>query len=133
MAKAFSGRWGTLQEMIAAYLLKRCIYYLRTGATLLSFPLSLGTFVKVVYPTTDLIMVALLIGITFIATGAGYLWLKKSGFYQAEIDVGVEANPYQNNRIVPSAIPLTEAMAVFLERQGVDCTEVRKLLANSKN
>jgi hypothetical protein len=114
------------------YFLKRCVYYLRTGAAIISFPLSLGTFVKVMYPDFDLIMAALLIGIIAIATAIGYFWLKKSGFYQAEIDVGVEANPYQTTRLVPSAIPLTEAFVTYLERENIDCTKIKKLLANSR-
>lgn len=77
-------------------------------------------------------MIALLFGITLVATGTGYLWLKKSGFYQAEIDVGIEANQYQNNRLVPSAIPLTEAFVAFLEKENIDCTDVKRLLSNSK-
>ncbi len=118
--------------MNTRYLLKRCVYYLRTGAAIMSFPLSMGTFVKVVYPSVDVVMVALLVGITFVATGVGYVWIKKSGFYQAEIDVGVEANPYQNKCIVPSAIPLTEAFVAFLEKEHIDCENVKVLLRNSR-
>ena len=118
--------------MIVQYLFKRWLYYLRTGATLISFPLTLGTFVKVVYPDFDLVMVVLLIGIVTLATAMGYFWLKKSGFYQAEIDVCVEANQYQSKRLVPTTIPMYEAFVEFLEKQGVDCSMIKLLLKNSK-
>ena len=113
------------------YLVKRGIYYLRTGATIVTFPLSLGTFVKVVYPKTDLITLFLLLSIIGLAVGVGYMWLKKSGIHQAEIDVVVEANPYQNIRFVPNVISIYEGLTELFEKNNIECEEVKTLLRNS--
>lgn len=121
----------------------RSVYYLRVGATILSFPFTLLTFLTVIYGNITFLQevfggftefVLITGGVATILIGFfGYFWLKKSKFYKAEIEVAVEANQYQTKKFTPVSIPLTEALVALLEKEGIDCSKVKEIIARSKS
>lgn len=113
-------------------LFYRAVYYMRVGASIATFPLTLSTFVRVFYPNLDLIFVFVIGCFALTTTLIGYVWLKKSYFYKAEIQIGIEANPYQIDKYPPVSIPMAEAMMQFLEKQGIDCSKVKEILERSR-
>ena len=96
-------------ELNVRQFLFRCWYYLRIGyGTYLTFLLGFATTIVTVYylainniPALKSVFPSfLLFAITAIAIGvplsvlAGYTHFKRSRAYSAEVDIGVEANPY---------------------------------------
>jgi len=79
---------------------------------------------------TFLLIILPVLGITF-----GWFHLKKSGFFPAEQDIMLEANPYATKIIQKESIPLYEAIFKLLEVHDIhdESTEkMKEIIKNSK-
>jgi hypothetical protein len=64
----------------------------------------------------------------------GYAFKRKTGFYKAQVEVDIDANPYVKTKIVPNNVACWEGMVELFEKFNIDpraCTEMKQLLANS--
>ena len=124
---------------------RRGLYYIQTGSALGSLPLSLLNFATIFYYNV-VVSVAWLGGIFtafqyFLLVAAvgiplffgllGYIYKRKSKFFIAQIEVDVDANPYQCTKLVPNSVIIYEAFCDLFEKQGVDCSKIKELLKNS--
>ena len=116
----------------------RSVYYLRAGAAILGFPITFLTFITVAYD--NLTFVQLFFGsfLNFVLVSFpcfvffiglfGWYWLRKSRFFKQEIEIGVEVNPYQTEKLTPVAIPSAKALIRFFKKEGIDCHELESLI-----
>jgi hypothetical protein len=122
-------------------LIWRGFYYMRAGASVLGFAFTFLTFITVTYDNLSFVsnffggfIQFALVTSGFVAVGLalfGHYWLKKSRFYKEEIEVGVEANPYQNCKVSPNGVPFWEAMVQLMEKEGIPCEDAKEMLRNS--
>ena len=108
----------------------RSFYYLRIAVSLVSFPFTFLTFLTVFYQYVNFISIELFILVSVTVALIclplfGYYWRKYSGFYKAEREVDISFDPFTTTKIAPTTIALWQPMAVFLERNGVDCTTIK--------
>jgi hypothetical protein len=120
----------------------RSVYYLRAGAAILGFPITFLTFITVAYD--NLTFVQLFFGsfLNFVLISFpcfiffiglfGWYWLRKSKFFKQEIEIGVEVNPYQTEKLTPVAIPSAKALVRFFKKEGIDCHELEYLIKKSE-
>lgn len=137
-------------------IIQRGLYYMQTGATLGSLPLSLLNFLTIFYYNV-ILSVGLLSGLfpkfyAFAIIGGlfivvffgllGYLFKRKSGFFVSQVEVDIDANPYQQNKIAPISIPFWEIQVEMIEaieqlakahgmNTNLDCTEIKEILIRS--
>ncbi len=126
-------------------LIQRGLYYTQTGSSLGGLPLSLLNFATIFYYNV-VISVAWLSGIFvryeyFLVFAAiaipcffgllGYFFKRKSNFFVAQVEVDIDANPYQRTMITPSGVPFWEGMVELMELHGIKCDEAKEILANS--
>jgi hypothetical protein len=125
-------------------LVRRGLYYLTIGAGIGGLPLSLLSFLTITYynitPLQGLFSnfyqfcVVGTVAIVAVFGMIGYAFKFKTLFWQAQIDVDVEANPYQNTKLVPNSIPVYEMYTEMCKKFELDsnaCNEMKKLLINS--
>lgn len=126
-------------------IIRRSFYYIRTGNAIGFLPITL-------FSTASFIYYSLVVNVSFLKDAfpnfiwffagssfliilycglLGYFWLKRSKFYKQEIEIGVETNPYSYDKIPPNGIPFWEIMVAYLEKQGEDCSDAKRILANS--
>ena len=126
-------------------LIQRGLYYIQTGSSLGGLPLSLLNFATIFYYNV-VVSVAWLQGvfsnfIFFVAFAGvffpvffgllGYSYKKRTNFYVSQIEVDVEANPFQTQKLTPVALPCWEMLCEVADKLGVDSTETKKILINS--
>lgn len=120
----------------------RSIHYLRTGASVLGFPITFLTFITVAYDNLtfvqvffgsflNFVLVTLPVFVLFIGL-FGWYWLKRSKFFKQEIEIGVEVNPYSSEKLTPVAVPTAKALVRLFKKEGVDCHELEDLLKKSE-
>lgn len=126
-------------------LLQRGLYYVQTGSSLGGLPLSLVNFATIFYYNVVLsvawlnsffgnYLLFLAVAMLFIPAifgFIGYWYKKKSNFYMSQVDIDVEANRYQNEKLTPVALPCWEMLCEVADKLGVDSVATKKLLANS--
>ena len=120
----------------------RSIYYLRSGAAILGFPITFLTFITVSYDNLtfvqlffgsflNFVLVSLPLFVLFVGL-FGWYWLRRSKFFKQEIEIGVEVNPYSTRKLTPVAVPSALALVRFFKKEGVDCHELEELLKRSE-
>jgi len=119
----------------------RSIHYIRVGSGVASFPLTLLTFLTVIYDSTSMIQsffgsfssfVGWMLPFLALSLGVwGWYWLKKSPFFKQEIEIGVEVNQYQTNKLPPVGIPTALAVKLLLDNHNLKCPELNELLERS--
>jgi hypothetical protein len=117
----------------------------QTGSSLGGLPLSLLNFATIFYYNvivsvtwlsglfSNYIYFVLAAGIGFpLFFGMlGYIYKKRSGFYKGQIEIDVEANPYQIGVLTPVAIPCWEMLTEVADKLEIDTLEMKKLLIAS--
>jgi hypothetical protein len=120
----------------------RSVYYLRAGAAVLGFPITFLTFITVAYDNLsfvqsffgsflNFVLVSFPCFILFIGF-FGWYWLKRSKFFKQELEIGVEVNLYQTEKLTPVGVPSAKALFRFFKKEGVDCHELEALLERSE-
>lgn len=126
-------------------LIQRGLYYVQTGSSLGSLPLSLLNFATIFYYNvvvgvawlsglfSNYIFFVLSAGILIpIAFGLlGYWYKKKSNFYMSLIEIDVEANKYQIEKIAPVGLSCWELVAEIGDKLELDTSDLKKLLVRS--
>lgn len=136
-----------LQDLKASRLIFRSWYYFRLGyGTYLTFLLGFASTLVTVYylavrnmPTLldvfphfgEFAVLATVVGVP-LSVAIGWVHLKRSGLYTNEVDVGVEANPY-NYKLTPGIwkeafVPIMLVQLRILKKMS----ETRGLLAESE-
>lgn len=67
----------------------------------------------------------------FVFIYLGYLYTKKTKFVIEDIEIGIEINPYATNKITKVQIPTYRGMIALFEKNGIDVTDMKKILENS--
>jgi hypothetical protein len=126
-------------------LIQRGLYYVQVGSSLGGLPLSLLNFATIFYYNV-VVSVAWLSGIFsafqyfLLAAGfgipvffglLGYIYKKKSNFYMSQVEIDVEANRYQMEKLTPVALPCWEMICEVADKLGVESIATKELLANS--
>jgi len=120
----------------------RSLHYMRIGSAIAGFPLTLATFVRVFYPELDLIFVTIIGVFAFSTMLVGYIYLKKSKFFKAEVEITAEANPYAMDKVTPVNLSLWETEVLTFQaikelaemhniKTDIDCSGIIKILRNS--
>jgi hypothetical protein len=126
-------------------LLQRGLYYIQTGSSLGGLPLSLVNFATIFYYNVVLsvawlnnffgnYVAFLAVAMLFIPAAfglLGYGYKKKSNFYMSQVDIDVEANRYQNEKLTPVALPCWEMLCEVADKMGVDTSDTKALLKRS--
>ena len=137
--------WGFRRVHVINRLIQRGLYYVQTGSSLGSLPLSLLNFATIFYYNVvvsvawlsgifsafQYFLLAAIVGIPAFFGMLGYVYKKRSTFFVSQIEVDVEANPYQTVKITPSGIPFWELVVELGEQHGIDCSNAKKILVNS--
>jgi hypothetical protein len=129
-------------------IIRRGLYYVQTGSSLGGLPLSLLNFATIFYYNA-VANISFLNNIftnfyLFVAFSAiffplffgllGYAFKRKTRFYQSQIEVDIDANPYQTRMFVPISVPAYEAFVELFEKFGVapeECKKLKRILQNS--
>ena len=127
-------------------LVIRSLYYFRNGYGIyLSLPLTLVSFTTTVYylaiqnvpflkgifPSFVLFGVVLTLFIYPAGVLIGWIHFKKMRFYRIEQEIQVESNPYSQDRLAPVMIPMWKMMVELGKREGIDVSEMEKILRKS--
>jgi hypothetical protein len=126
-------------------LLQRGLYYIQTGSALGGLPLSLLNFATIFYYNVvvsvawlsgifsgfQYFLLAAIIAIPMFFGLLGYFYKKRSGFYMGQVEIDVEANKYQTDKLTPVALPCWEMLCEVADKLGVESKETKELLANS--
>lgn len=119
---------------------------MQTGSSLGGLPLSLVNFATIFYYNVILSVawldslfsgsyaVFLVTAVFFIPTVfglLGYFYKKKSNFYMSQVEIDVEANRFQMEKLTPVAIPCWEMLCEVADNLGVDSSATKKVLAKS--
>lgn len=138
-------KMGTTQMPIINFLL-RSFYYFRTGYSIyLSLPLTMISLCTTVYylaiqnmPTLKNIFPSLLeFGLALIVVVypggalAGWLHFKKMPFYRIEQSINVDSNPYSQTKLAPVMIPMWKTLMGLAVKEGLDVSEMQKILEAS--
>jgi len=67
----------------------------------------------------------------FVFIYLGYLYTKKTKFVIEDIEIGIEINPYAINKITKVQIPTYRGMIALFEKNGIDVTDMKRILENS--
>ncbi len=144
------GEMGAINQKIY-----RIWYYFRVGySTYLSLPISFIGFLTIVYATiiqplnasgplsyvtsnVVAFLATIAAFVTPIAVLAGYLHLKFTGAWPSELDITVEANPYNYKAIpgkerdarIPYELMTLQLLRRIAEREGIISNEELKILA----
>jgi hypothetical protein len=137
-------------------LIQRGLYYMQTGSTLGSLPLSLLNFLTIFYYNV-VISVGVLSNVfpqfyLFVLIGGifvivffgllGYAYKRKSNFFVSQVEVDIDANPYQRNKIAPISVPFWEIQVEMIDaiekiakahdmNVNLDCTLIKEILGRS--
>jgi hypothetical protein len=129
---------------------------MQTGSTLGSLPLSLLNFLTIFYYNV-VVSVSILSGVftqfyLFVLVGGvfvvvffgllGYMYKRKSNFFVSQVEVDIDANPYQRNKIAPISVPFWEIQVEMIDvieklakahdmDVNLDCTQIKEILGRS--
>ena len=138
-----------MQKMNIRRLLLRSWFYFRFGySTYLSLPTSLIAYASSVYylavrnvpflmkifPYFYVFIVVALVVMPPVSVVLAWMHFKKafSPMFRAELDVGVESNPYAMTIVMPVNLPLFEAVSNIAKQQGIDTSELDKIIRATK-
>lgn len=62
---------------------------------------------------------------------AGWFHFKKMPFYRIEQTINVESNPYSQTKLTPVMIPMWRTLMALAEKEGLDVSEMQKILETS--
>jgi len=123
-------------------LMWRGFYYMRAGASVLGFAFTFLTFITVTYDNLSFVsgffggfIQFALVTSGFVAIGLalfGHYWLKRSRFYKEEIEVGVEANPYQYEKLPPNAVACWKTVEAIAKNLNIECNELSNIIKKSE-
>ncbi len=90
-------------------------------------------FLKELFPQfRDFILLGLVV-LYPLAALIGWIWLKwkLKAFYEAEMDINVEANPYASEKFNPVMRVLAETILEIAEEHDIDASELKQIIEAS--
>ena len=86
-----------------------------------------------IFPSfTDFVVIGVIC--YYIGNGIFGYWYLKSRFYKkGDREVDIENDPYSTTKVPPVTAAMWKIAVDFYEKQGLDCSEVRKILERSEN
>jgi hypothetical protein len=117
------GRYVTWPVTIAAYT--SSIYYL----AIKSLPL-----LEAVFPSFYRFAMFAVFSIVLTSGILGWMHYKKvlSGFFKAEVDIQIEANPYSMTIVAPVSLPWMRVLSDLGKLHGIDTTDVDKIVSDTE-
>jgi len=133
--------------------LKRIVYrswfYFRMGYSLyLSYPVALFGYASSIYylavkniPLLDMIfphfynfLIASLIVLPIFGVGMGWMHYKRllSPFYEAELDIQTEANPYTTEVFTPVNLPSMRILSQLAKQHGIDSSDLDRIIETTE-
>jgi len=126
--------------------LKRSYYYFRQGYSIVTMPFAFLSWATTLYylaiknipvlenlfPRFTYFLLTGVFTIIPFCIFVGYLFIKRSWFYQEQIEIGQEVNPYATTKIQPVSVPIYEGWIWFLKEQGYDTTRIEQIVEASK-
>jgi hypothetical protein len=126
-------------------IVQRGLYYVQLGSSLGGLPLALLSFVTIIYynliinvPYLHVIFaqfyiftIVAAIVVTVLFAALGYVYKMKSKFFIAQVEVDIDSNPYQKNKVTPNAVPFWESQVELMEMHGIDCSKIKEILTRS--
>lgn len=123
----------------------RSFFYYEKGYNLLSKPIQLISFsttfyylaimnipaLKALFPTFKYFLFSWAGLILPFAIYLGWFWVKRLLFYKQTFEINQEVNPYTTEKISKNQIPIMKCYIEFFGRQGIDTSELTKLVEKS--
>lgn len=127
-------------------IIKRALFYIQQGYSLAALPFAFLGYASSIYylaiknipfllklfPTFETFLIIAGLTLPFFCGIVGLIYMKKSFLYRESQHVMVESNPYQVSILPPIYIPLWNALVGLLKKEGIDTTEIEKILKNSR-
>ena len=127
-------------------MLKRSFYYFKQGYSLVTLPFAFLSWSTTIYflaiersevlaaffpEFSRFVVLGSLITVPA-CIGMGYLFVKRSWFFRETFEITREVNPFANFKIQKVTIPFWVASIELWEKQGIDCTDLRRIVEASK-
>ena len=127
----------------------RSWFYFRQGYSLyLSYPVSFAAyatsvyylavknipFLEMLFPHFHTFIIVALFALPIVGIALGWAHFKRllSPFFRAEVDIGVEANPYAMEIMTPVNLPWMHVLSELAKQHGIDTEELDKIISRTE-